>query len=56
MVITRWHTSDKTSAERKPGDKHKKPAVEGLTAQWHSRDRVSFHTSGPKARLSGESV
>ena len=33
MVITRWHTSGKSSAEIKPGDKHEKPAVEGLTAQ-----------------------
>lgn len=33
MVVTMWHTNDKSSVEIKAGDKHKKPAVAGLTAQ-----------------------
>ena len=41
-------------SEIKTGEKHKKPAMEGL--KWHSWYWVSFHTWDPEARIFSEGI
>lgn len=46
-------TTDKgNTADIKPGDQHNTRQL----LKWHSRDWISFHTSGPEARVSGEGI